>query len=163
MPHIHELYDYTTSAFIMHPTEPKILLLLHIRLGKWLQPGGHVELNENPLQALHHELIEETGLQPNDYDIIEPAEQPNITNKNTNLLPLPFFFNDHLFKQGESHRHIDICYLIKAKTTKLTKDPDGASEIAWLSINEIRQKHTAGVMYDDTLQIWEWIFDRYLT
>ncbi len=52
MPHIHELYDFTASAYILHPTESKILLLLHKKLGKWLQPGGHIELSEDPLQAL---------------------------------------------------------------------------------------------------------------
>lgn len=158
MAHIHELYDFTTSAFIMHPTEPKILLLHHKKLNSWLQPGGHVELNENPLQALHHELEEETGLKPEDYEIIEPADHPNPTGNNT-VLPLPFYFNEHHFISQSVHKHIDICYLAKAKTEQITSTPDGASAIGWLKLEEIRQKHNSGEMFDDTLQICEWIFE----
>jgi 8-oxo-dGTP pyrophosphatase MutT (NUDIX family) len=155
MAHIHEKYDFTASAFIMHPTEPKLLLLHHKKIGKWLQPGGHVELDENPLQALHHELQEETGLLPKDYDILEPAEQP--ATKGTNItLPLPFYFNEHPF--NETHRHIDLCYLVKAKVPILTDNPDGALAISWLSLADIRKKHSNGDMFDDTLQICEWIF-----
>lgn len=160
MAHIHELYDFTTSAFIMHPTKPKILLLLHNKLGKWLQPGGHIELNENPLQALHHELEEEAGLTPVDYEILEPADRP-VTTGNNNSLPLPFYFQEHIFNETSGHRHIDICYLVKAKTANITDNPDGASSIKWLSIVDIKKLHTNKMMYDDTLQICEWIANKH--
>ncbi len=155
MAHIHELYDFTVSAFILHPTLPKLLLLHHSKLQKWLQPGGHVELNENPLQALRHELIEETGLNTKDYTIIEPADSPKTTGNNISL-PLPFYFNEHPF--NDIHKHIDICYLAQAHTDVITANPDGATAIGWLALDEIRQKHTEGLMFDDTLQICEWIF-----
>lgn len=160
MAHIHELYDYTVSAFIMHPTEPKLLLLHHKKLNKWLQPGGHVELHEDPLQALHHELQEETGLTPAHYTIIEPAEQPHPTGSNT-VLPLPFYFNVHQFAPVPGHKHIDICYLVKAHTTTLTSTPDGAHAIAWLSLQDIKEKQAQGLLVTDTLQICEWIFTKH--
>ena len=156
MAHIHELYDFTTSAFIMHPTDPKLLLLHHIKLNSWLQPGGHIELDENPLQALHHELQEETGLLPADYDIIEPADHP-VTTGTSITLPLPFYVSDHRF--NDTHRHIDSSYLIRSRTETITVTPDGAHAIGWLTLEEIRSKHAEGVMFDDTLQICEWIFE----
>jgi 8-oxo-dGTP pyrophosphatase MutT (NUDIX family) len=58
MPHIHEKYDFTVSAMIMHHSEPKLGLHFHKKLRKWLQAGGHIELHEDPLQALEHELLE---------------------------------------------------------------------------------------------------------
>jgi 8-oxo-dGTP pyrophosphatase MutT (NUDIX family) len=158
MAHIHELYDYTTSAFILHPTEKKILLLHHKKLNKWLQPGGHVELHENPLQALQHELEEEAGLTPNDYTIIEPADHPRPSGNNV-VLPLPFYFNEHLFTSESNHRHIDICYLARAHTSKLTDSPDGAHAIAWLTLEEIRAKHVEDLLFTDTLEICEWIWN----
>jgi 8-oxo-dGTP pyrophosphatase MutT (NUDIX family) len=39
----------------------KVLLLKHIKLGKWLPPGGHVEPNETPIDALRRETLEESG------------------------------------------------------------------------------------------------------
>ncbi len=155
MAHIHELYDFTTSAFIIHPTEPRLLLLHHKKLNSWLQPGGHIELNENPLQALHHELEEETGLTPDQYDIIEPADSPKTSGTSISL-PLPFYVSDHRF--NDVHRHIDMTYLVKAKTDVLTTQPDGAHAIGWLALDEIRTKHSEGVMFIDTLEICEWIF-----
>lgn len=154
MPHIHELYDFTTSAFIMHPTQPKILLIYHTKLQKWLQPGGHIELNENPLQALTHELQEETGLTPTDYTILQQAEQPDPKGGNR-VLPLPFYFNEHNF--NDTHKHIDICYLAKAKTTKLTNNPDGATAIGWYTIPEILDFCKKGQMFTETANICKWI------
>lgn len=161
MPHIHELYDFTTSAFIMHPDEPKILLLLHTKLGKWLQPGGHVELHENPLQALHHELDEETGLKPDNYTIIEPADSPTPSGENIKL-PLPFYFNEHPMGNQPSHKHIDVCYLAKAKTSRLTDNPDGATKIGWFSKSDIEKIHKKNEMYQDTYEICVWIFNKYM-
>ena len=34
----------------------------HRRLGRWMQPGGHLEPGEEPWQAAHRESEEETGL-----------------------------------------------------------------------------------------------------
>ena len=38
-----------------------ILLLVHRRLGIWLQPGGHVDPGETPWEAARRETVEETG------------------------------------------------------------------------------------------------------
>ena len=53
----------TGSAFILNKTSNKILLLKHKSLGKWLQPGGHVDLTDNSiLDACFREIQEETGI-----------------------------------------------------------------------------------------------------
>ena len=49
MAHIHEKIDFTTSVFIVR--NGKVLLHKHKKLGIWLQPGGHIELDEDPNQA----------------------------------------------------------------------------------------------------------------
>jgi 8-oxo-dGTP pyrophosphatase MutT (NUDIX family) len=164
MPHIHELIDYTTSAFIMHPTEPKVLLLKHKKIGKWLQPGGHIELNENPIQALHHELEEETGLKPRDYTIIEPSDSPKPVGKSASntVLPLPFYINEHFWDGKGPHKHVDICYLAKSHTATLTDDPDGASAIGWFTQEQVVTMHESGDMYQDTRTIIEWLFNKYM-
>ena len=157
MAHIHDKFDFTVSGFVLHPTEPRIVLLLHKKLDSWLQPGGHIELNEDPLQALHHELEEESGLKPDDYTIIQPTEQPQTTGTSI-VLPLPFHFSNHAY--NETHRHLDLGYLIQSNTTILTSNPDGASDIGWFNLSDIRQKHAEGMMFIDTLEICEWILKR---
>lgn len=53
----------TTSAFVLSPDHRQVLLIDHVAIGRWLQPGGHWE--EAP--AFHfsaaREAIEETGVQ----------------------------------------------------------------------------------------------------
>jgi 8-oxo-dGTP pyrophosphatase MutT (NUDIX family) len=56
MPHIHTgpgEHDHTASAVIIRNESdgPKVLLHLHKKLNRLLQPGGHVELHETPWQA----------------------------------------------------------------------------------------------------------------
>jgi 8-oxo-dGTP diphosphatase len=164
MPHINTLIDYTTSAFILHPSEPKVLLLKHKKIGKWLQPGGHIELHENPIQALHHELEEETGLKPQEYDIIQPSDSPKPAGASASntVLPLPFYMNEHFWDGRGPHKHVDICYLAKAHTDRLTDKPDGASAIDWFTLSEVASMFNSGDMYQDTKTIIEWIFDKYM-
>ncbi|MDQ2972914.1 MAG: NUDIX domain-containing protein [bacterium] len=160
MPHIHVLKDFTASAFILHPTKPKILLLKHVKIGKWLQPGGHVELNENPLQTLHHEIEEETGLKVGDWEIIDQPDHPNPLGNNV-VLPLPFYFNEHPMGNLPEHHHIDLCYLLKAKTETITDSPEGASDIRWLSTIEVENLYKAQEMFSDTYDICNWIAKKY--
>lgn len=60
MPHIHERYDFVVNAFIVFNN--KVLLVHHPKYDKWLPMGGHVELDEDPEEALFREIEEETGL-----------------------------------------------------------------------------------------------------
>lgn len=52
----------TGSAFVTTPDYGKVLLVLHGKLGRWLQPGGHCEPGESALEAARRETLEETGL-----------------------------------------------------------------------------------------------------
>lgn len=159
MAHLHELFDYTSSAFILHPTETKICLHLHKKLGVWLQPGGHIELNEDPQEALVHELLEEVGFKEGDYEILQTNDQPQPRHSKT--LPLPFHLNVHHFADT-NHRHIDFGYLIKSKTDKFKPQTGESKQIEWLSQDEILILHKKGKIYDGTLDICEWIFDKYM-
>jgi ADP-ribose pyrophosphatase YjhB (NUDIX family) len=61
MPHMHELMDFTVEALVVH--ENRVLLIYHQQLHKWLPLGGHIELDEDPEQALFREITEESGLE----------------------------------------------------------------------------------------------------
>ncbi|MCA9346886.1 NUDIX domain-containing protein [Candidatus Saccharibacteria bacterium] len=154
MPHIHDLYDFTVSAFILHPTEPRICLHLHKKLNSWLQPGGHIELNEDPQEALERELQEETGLSKTDFEFVTNPEQPRP--RDTKTITLPMHLDVHSF--DETHKHIDFTYLIRAKTAELKPQDGESTEISWFDIKEIRRLHKEGIVYRNILDICEWIF-----
>lgn len=133
MAHIHEHYDFTVSAFIVF--ENKLLLLHHKKLQTWLQPGGHVELDEDPEMALWREILEETGLKQKDLDLVQTAERPK--SFRIKSIPLPFDINVHPFGDDLAHKHIDLAFLLKAKTNIIIHNEHESLDLRWFSAEEI--------------------------
>jgi 8-oxo-dGTP pyrophosphatase MutT (NUDIX family) len=51
----------TCTALVVHPREPRVLLMHHHTLSRWLLPGGHVEETDASLaSAAAREALEET-------------------------------------------------------------------------------------------------------
>ena len=56
---------FTVSAFVSRVGPDgtgATLLHWHAKNQMWLPPGGHVEADEDPIEAAHREVLEETGL-----------------------------------------------------------------------------------------------------
>ena len=143
MPHIHTepgQHDTTVSAFIfrMVEGEMKVLLHLHKKFDKLLQPGGHVELHENPWQAIAHELREETGYELTDLDILQPAgmltELPGEV-----IHPIPSVVNTHAVELADgTHYHTDSAYTFIASDEPRFRPHEGEStDLRWLTIDEL--------------------------
>jgi 8-oxo-dGTP pyrophosphatase MutT (NUDIX family) len=79
---------FTGSALVVEQRTGRVLLLLHTKLRKWLQPGGHTDGEANLAATALREATEETGIigllvypSPIDLDIHEvrpPAEPPHL-------------------------------------------------------------------------------------
>jgi 8-oxo-dGTP pyrophosphatase MutT (NUDIX family) len=53
----------TASGFVMTPDRSETLLICHKGLNRWLQPGGHVDVDDAEIwYAARREIREETGL-----------------------------------------------------------------------------------------------------
>lgn len=65
-PHIGERYNMaghlTGSIYIVNPELTRVLMIDHISSGKVLQPGGHLDAGESPVQGAMREAVEETGI-----------------------------------------------------------------------------------------------------
>lgn len=133
MAHIHLLYDFTVSAFIIH--EDRVLLLHHKKLKTWLQPGGHVELNEDPETALWREIEEETSLKQENLEIIELQNKKLLPNlgEGHKQLPLPFDINVHPFGTNQTHKRIDMCYLMRSNTDAIAKNIVESNDLKWFT------------------------------
>lgn len=129
MAHIHEKIDFTASVYIVH--EGKVLLHLHKKLGKWLQPGGHIELDEDPNQAAIREAKEETGF---DIELIGNACIPALKEESSDLVP-PKFLNRHNF--NETHEHIDLVYFARVAGGEL--QPEDGVDMRWLSKQDLTE------------------------
>lgn len=53
----------TTSAFVLSPDHAQVLLIDHVVIGRWLQPGGHWEDAATFHESAAREVLEETGVQ----------------------------------------------------------------------------------------------------
>jgi len=52
----------TGSAMVVDPATGRFLLMLHAKLGRWFQPGGHAEGNATLPGVAWREATEETGI-----------------------------------------------------------------------------------------------------
>ena len=60
---------HTATAYVV--ASGRTLLLWHARLGTWLPPGGHSELNEDPVETALREAFEESLLE---VEVIVPPD-----------------------------------------------------------------------------------------
>ena len=169
MPHLHTApgqHDFTVSAYIIRldTPEPTIMLHKHKLLGKYLQFGGHVELHENPWQALMHEISEESGYQPEQLKILQPPVRlAKLTD--TTLHPQPLSIQTHPFGDID-HRHIDIAFAFI--TNEPPRDAIGehesadiktftVTELAKFSNQEIIEnvRETAVYVINELLSQWQ--------
>jgi 8-oxo-dGTP pyrophosphatase MutT (NUDIX family) len=113
----------------------KVLLLKHLKLGVWLQPGGHTEENETPQYTAVRETLEETGLKIRIIDTDNAIEWNGATDAHDYELPRPFIImhEDVAYKIG-NHQHFDMIYLAKKEG-----DPSGEAETAlgWFGEEDI--------------------------
>lgn len=52
----------TGSAMVVDPSDRRFLLMLHAKLGRWFQPGGHADGDGNLPGVAWREAVEETGV-----------------------------------------------------------------------------------------------------
>lgn len=130
MPHIHDLIDFVVSVYIVY--ENKVLLIYHRQLNKWLPIGGHIELNEDPDEALFREVKEECGL-----EIEVLADKPTINSGGTKFLYTPLFLDIH--KILEIHKHVEFVYFAKAKSDKFIFNKEEHKDIRWFSREDLEK------------------------
>ena len=53
--------DLVVAGYLIH--DFKVLLIHHKKLGIWIPPGGHIDENETPDNALRRQLKEELNLE----------------------------------------------------------------------------------------------------
>lgn len=102
---------FTASIFLLCKSTNRILLLKHKSLGMMLQPGGHIDDGESPLQAAIRELEEETGFKAKNATLIRtvPGQEDIPFDIDTHFIP------ENPRKNESSHYHHDLRYLFVTK------------------------------------------------
>jgi 8-oxo-dGTP pyrophosphatase MutT (NUDIX family) len=137
MPHIHEKIDFTAEAFIVHKN--KVLLRMHDKHKIWLSVGGHIELDEDPVQAAIREVKEEVGL---GIKIIGDAHGPlNGEDDNrgyTYIIP-PRYLGRH--PVSDTHEHIAFVYFATSETDQISSAASDheKAETRWVASEELKE------------------------
>ena len=103
----------TGSAIVLAP-DGRVLLHRHKRLGRWLQPGGHLDEGETPWDAAVRETREETGL---------VAHHPEAG---------PFLLHVDVHEGPRGHVHLDLRYLLHGDAeVALRPGADESPDVGW--------------------------------
>jgi 8-oxo-dGTP pyrophosphatase MutT (NUDIX family) len=134
MPHIHEKIDFCSEVFIVYKN--KVLLRVHDKHGIWMSIGGHIELDEDPVEAAIREVKEEVGL---DIKIVGESKGPlsgQPENRGYRYLIPPRYLGRH--PVSSTHEHIAFVYFATSDT-----------DILWDSINEHERSETRWVTREE--------------
>jgi 8-oxo-dGTP pyrophosphatase MutT (NUDIX family) len=116
---------FTASAFVLCPEGRRLLMVHHRKLGRWLQPGGHIEPSDESLHAAaRREALEETGVSE-----LEPLGAGIF---DVDIHPIP------ASPREGAHSHFDVRYAFRARTEGLV----AAAEVQaarWVELDEVRE------------------------
>ncbi|MCX6751522.1 MAG: NUDIX domain-containing protein [Candidatus Nomurabacteria bacterium] len=134
MPHIHEKVDFTVEVFIVYRN--KLLLRMHDKHKIWLSIGGHIELDEDPVEAAIREVKEEVGL---DIKLIGP-KQP-VANNEFDYKSIVGCHYIGVHQVNDVHKHVVLVYFAKTDTDKIVDSVSEheKSETRWVTKEELKK------------------------
>ena len=129
---------FTVSGFLSHGG--RTALHWH-RIGLWLPPGGHIEDNEDPIEAVLREVEEETGVAA----AVVPTTR-SYPHELPRQLPAPATIGVYDIEEpGNPHQHIDFVYFTRPAAGDVPALPDNAEGWRWVDAETLR---APGVVLD---------------
>lgn len=117
---------FTASALPISPDGARVCLVLHRRMGLWVQPGGHFEGHDRSVAlGAAREMAEETGL------VGEVA-------------PVPLALSRHPAPCGRGDWHLDI-QMLAVVTEVAPTVSDESLDVAWFGVDELPGARAPGV------------------
>ncbi|MFZ5441878.1 MAG: NUDIX hydrolase [Myxococcota bacterium] len=117
---------FTGSAVVVTPDGARVCLVLHAKLQRWLQPGGHADAADGgSMEATAlREAREETGC-----EVVPHPTAPRPLDVDVHVIPAR--------KTDPEHRHLDVRYLVVASNPDaLAHDPNESHGAQWLTWEE---------------------------
>ena len=107
-----------------------VVLHLHKRLQRWLQPGGHIEAGELPWEAALREAREETGL-PVELGDVESTDVEPGGREPGDVGPRLAHVDVHAGPRG--HTHLDLRYIVFGADADPQPPPGESQQVRWFS------------------------------
>ncbi|MGE3619600.1 MAG: NUDIX hydrolase [Acidimicrobiia bacterium] len=113
----------TGSALVVDPATRRIALLLHAKLGRWLQPGGHADGDGHLARVAWCEATEETGIAG--LRVATPAIDLDV-----HLISAPG-------GPDPDHLHLDVRYLVVAPPGAVLAPNHESTDHRWARPDEL--------------------------
>ncbi|MCL2812617.1 MAG: NUDIX domain-containing protein [Clostridia bacterium] len=127
------MIKHFTATAVVHDPHGRVLLLLHKAFGRWMCPGGHMEPNEPPNEAVLREVLEETGLRVR---FLSNGERYEMQEPRLAVLPTPFCVVQ--YQVAPKHTHVDFVYrCIALEEDALCLNTEESHDLAWFEPQEI--------------------------
>ena len=126
---------FTATAFVIHYNG--VALHWHKKIDAWLPPGGHIEPNEDPVQAVLREVYEETGLH---VSIVPTSPIIDLAYPKQVLPPFTIEIEDINDPVEGPHQHIDMIYICKP----INDEPMLNDGWLWVSKDEVENSTPLG-------------------
>jgi 8-oxo-dGTP pyrophosphatase MutT (NUDIX family) len=123
-----EFRGHATAGVILAGPDGRILHIRHLALGRWLTPGGHLEITNETLQeAALRELTEETGMSSSTVTAL--SDKP----LHIDVHPIPV----NNAKGEPAHQHIDFRFLFRTDADVGSLQAEEVTDAAWRDIADI--------------------------
>jgi 8-oxo-dGTP diphosphatase len=126
---------FTVSGFVCNAGAT--LLHWHQKLQLWLPPGGHIDANEDPVQAVLREALEETG-----YACEVIPHEPQLPFSNIPQLPSPLKIivaDVGASAKEPAHQHIDMSYALRPLPGVAQVDAEHDHGFIWVTAVQLRR------------------------
>ena len=114
----------TGSAVVVDAAGERVLVLLHTKLQRWLQPGGHADGDHELAGVALREAAEETGIEG--LEVVLPA------------VDLDVHEVDHGDALG-THLHLDLRFLVLAPPDAVVVGNHESQGLRWVTIDELEE------------------------
>ena len=112
----------TGSALVVDDDRERTLLMLHAKLGLWLQPGGHADGEGHLATVALTEATEETGI--DGLSVLGPAVDCDI--------------HDIPARKGEpAHLHLDTRFVVLAPANAVVQGNHESHGLCWVTLDEL--------------------------
>lgn len=119
----------------------RTLLVFHEKLRRWLPPGGHIEENETPDQAVKRELREELDIEVE----LSPYNQLEAKGEVKRNLARPFHVNVH--SVGD-HDHCCLFYVCHPTSAEFDPKRDEVRKAGWFDPDGLEGEDVPGDVED---------------
>lgn len=128
----------TAASMIFNRNRDKVLMIYHNIYRSWSWTGGHADGEEDMLLVAEKEAKEETGV-----ETLKVLGKDTAENFLAAVDVLPVWGHVKRGRYVTSHLHLNLSYLFEAEEKEILHiKEDENSQVAWLSISELRAKVT---------------------